>query len=157
MWAGLMLVGCGYSHPSLFPDDVRTVAVPIFDNRSFYQGIERDITEAVIKEIELRTPYKVVDRSRADTLIKATITRVDQVRLNRRHTGGLPQEQELRVRLDFAWQDLRTGRTLRERSGFEAVGRYIPAQPVAEPYQVGQHQASQRLAQQIVTVIGAQW
>lgn len=155
--AAVVLAGCGYVQKPLFPLDVRTVAVPVFDNRSFYQGVERDVTEAVIKEIELATPYKVVANDRADTQIDAIITRVDQNRLSRTVEGGFPQELELRIRLNFEWQDLRSGKILRQRHGFEAVGRYIPANPVGEPYQIAQHDAAQRLARQIVAVMGSEW
>src|SRR5665213_243892 len=51
------LAGCGYTTKSVFPPGIRTVAVPIFENRSFYRGAERDVTEALIKQIEMATPY----------------------------------------------------------------------------------------------------
>ena len=149
--------GCGYSHEPLYPQDVRTVAVPIFDNRSFYRHVEEDVAEALIKEIELRTPYKVVASGEADTQIHATITQVDQSRMSRSRDGGLPQELELIIRASFQWQDRRSGKTLRQRSGMVATGRYVPAYPPAEPYQVAQHDAAERLAQQIVAVMGADW
>jgi len=149
--------GCGYSHEPLYPQDVRTVAVPILDNRSFYRRVEGDVTEALVKEIELRTPYKVVPSGEADTQIHATITRVGQGRMSRSRDGGLPQEMELIIRASFQWQDLRSGKTLRQRSGMMATGRYVPTQPATEPYQVAQHAAAQRLAQKIVAVMGANW
>ena len=50
-----LLSACGYSHQALFPEGIRTVAVPIFENRTtHYRGLERDVTEALIKEIEAR-------------------------------------------------------------------------------------------------------
>lgn len=151
------LTACGYGHQQLYPDDVGTVHVPIFENRSFYQGVERELTEALINEIELRTPYKVVSRQQADTVLDGTITSVDQGRLSRGRKGGLPQELETRIRVNFEWRNVRTERTLRERRGFTAVGRYIPARPVGEPYQIAQHEAVQRLARDIVAVMAAPW
>lgn len=154
---GVALAGCGYTHQPLYAEDVNTVAVPIFENKSIYQDIERDVTEALINEIELRTPYKVVARDRAETLLEGTITQVDQGRLSRRHEGGLPQELEMRVRVSFTWKDLRSGQTLRERRGLVAAGRYIPAVEVGEQYQTAQHAAAQRLAFQIVATMGERW
>lgn len=152
-----MAAGCGYQHQAIYPDHVHTVAVPIFDNRTFYRDVERDVTEAVIKEIELRTPYKVVAADRADTELTGTITSVEQSRLSRGHDGGLVQEAELRIGSNFTWQDRRTGQTLRQRRGLVTVGRFIPARPASEPYQTAQIQAAQRLAHEIVSVMGAQW
>ena len=160
-WVGLIsmlfMSGCGYSHTVMFPPHVRTVAVPIFDNQSFYQGLEFDLTEALIKEIELQTPYKVTSASRADTILQGQIVAVRQTRLSRRNTGGVPQELEMRITANFEWKDLHTGHMLRRRDGFQAVGRYIPAQPVAESLQVGQHEAVQRLVRQIVSVMATDW
>lgn len=149
--------GCGYSHKELFPAEVRTVAVPIFANRSFYQGVEFDLTEAVVKEIELRTPYKVVPADRADTILEGTVVSVDQTLLTRQAVGGVPQEMEVRLVVNYEWKDLHSGRLLRQREGFESVGRYIPTRPVSEPYPLGQHEAVQRLATQIVSVMAGGW
>ena len=55
---------------------MRTVSVPIFDNQSFYQDVEFDLTEALVKEIELRTPYKVTGADRADTILQGEIVSV---------------------------------------------------------------------------------
>ncbi len=155
--AAIILAGCGYSQQGLYPQNVRTVSVPIFDNHSFYQGTEFDLTEALIKEIELRTPYKVTSASNADTILQCVITSVEQARLSRQRIGSVPQELELRIAVDFRWKDLRTGQTLRQREGFEAVGRYIPTGPVSETLAVGQHAAVQRLAGQIVSVMASDW
>ena len=57
--------GCGYSQQEIYPDHVQTVAIPLFENRTFYQGVEFDLTEALVKEIELRTPYKVISNENA--------------------------------------------------------------------------------------------
>jgi len=152
-----LVSGCGYSHSELFPTDVRTVTVPIFDNQSFYQEVEFDLTEAVIKEIELRTPYKVTSANRADTILRGEIVTIQQARLSRMSTGGVPQELEYRVTVNFEWKDLHTGELLRQRQGYQAVGRYIPARPISEPLAVGQHEAIQRMARQIVSVMAADW
>src|SRR3954447_23529781 len=73
--AGLGLSGCGYSiRPPVYAD-VRTVYVPIFRSISFRRDIQLMLTEAVIKEIEERTTYKVVGTpEQADTILEGTVT-----------------------------------------------------------------------------------
>ncbi len=149
--------GCGYTHQALFPQDVRTVSVPIFQNHSFYQGLEFEVTEALMKQIERRTPYKVTSAHNADTILQGVITSVRQARLSRQRVGGVPQELEVRITVNYEWKDLRTGRMLRQRQGFEAVGRYIPTQPISETLAVGQHEAVIRLARQIVSAMASDW
>jgi len=152
-----LLAGCGYKHEELFREDVRTVAVHVFENRSFYRGVEFDLAEALTKEVELRTPYKVTDAGGSDTLLEGRITSVRQKQLSRIFEGGVPQEMEVVISVDFVWKELRTGRALRERRGFEAVGRYIPTAPVNEPFEVGQHEAVEQMATEIVSVMRSDW
>lgn len=152
-----VLGACGYTHEQLFRTDVRTVAVPILENRSYYQGIELDLTEALIKEIELRTPYKVTSSSEADTILQGVIVSVQQTRLSREKSGGVPQELEMRITVDYEWKNLHTGQVLRSREGFAGVGRYAPTRPISEPLEIGQHATVQRLATAMVSTMVADW
>ena len=74
--------------------------------------------------------------------------------LNRRDPLlDIAQELEVQIVVNFQWKDQRTGQLLRQRKGFMAVGRYVPTRPVGESFQVGQHAAAQRLAEQIVATM----
>lgn len=151
------LTGCGYSHGGSFPKEVSSVAVPIFENRTPYRDVEFDLTEALVKEIELRTPYKVVRSGDADTILTGVVTHVEQRVLSRRALGGLPQEMEVSVVVNFDWRNQRTGETLRDRRGFETVGRHVPARPIGEPLEVARHELVQQLARDIVAVMRENW
>ncbi len=152
------LAGCGYSSQELFPEKYLTVATPIFENRTFYRGVEFALAEAVTKQVESRTPYKVVSPGVAQTILEGTITDIQQNQLSRRRPGGLPQEVELTITVDFVWKDLgHGGGVIRDRRGFQAVGRHVPTAGVGEPYEVAQRQAVQRLAEDIVSTMRADW
>ena len=133
------------------------MGVPIFDNGSFYRGVEFDLTEAMIKEIERRTPYKVIDPDDADTVLRGSIVSVRQHQLSRVRRGGVPQEIEVSIVVNFDWENLHTGQTLRERRGFEVVGRYVPPTPVGEPFELAQRHAVQETARRIVSIMAADW
>jgi hypothetical protein len=151
------LTGCGYSHGGTFPKEVSSIAVPIFENRTPYRDVEFDLTEALVKEIELKTPYKVVRSGDADTILVGVVTQVDQRVLSRRAVGGLPQEMEVSIVVSFEWKNQRTGNSLRDRKGFATVGRNVPGLPVGEPYEIARHEASQQLARDIVSVMREKW
>ena len=153
----MSLPGCGYTAGELYPEQYTTVAVPIPQNKTFYRGVEFDLGEAITKQMELRTPYKVVASASADTELVATVATVRQRQVNRTRTGGLPQEIEVRVSIDFAWRDLHTDQTIRDRKGFVAVGHYIPAAPVGETIEVGLQRATDRLAEDVVSTLRADW
>jgi hypothetical protein len=155
LMAMLCLTGCGYSHKTLYPADVNSVRVDIFNNRTFYRGMEFDLTEALIKEIELRTPYKAISTDGADTVLEGTIVNVSQHLLSRRRRGGLPQEMEIQLMVDFTWRNIRTGQILADRKGFVVVGRYLS--PLGESLPVGQQEVAQKMAVQIVSSLAEPW
>lgn len=149
--------GCGYAHQAIYPDNIATVSINILDNRTFYQGVEFDLTEALIKEVEMRTPYKVVREGAADSVITGVVSNIEQNRVSRNSNGGLVQELEVRLSADLVWTDSRNNEAIRDRRGITSVGRYIPSTPVGEPYQIAQHEAVQRLAERFVSAMRADW
>lgn len=151
-----VLSGC-YQHKPLYRTEHQTVAVPIFENQTFYRNVEFDLTEALIKEIETRTPYKVVDRSRADTLLTGTITMIEQRLINRRSDIGVVQQLEVQMYVNFDWKDLGTGKPIIDRKGFESVGTYFPTTPMRETPDLGLHQAASRMARDIVDAMRSDW
>ena len=46
-----LLAGCGYSLHGNLPDHVRTVAVPVFTNRTAEPAIESFLTQAVVEAL----------------------------------------------------------------------------------------------------------
>ncbi len=152
------LTSCaGYQYAQLYPEGYATVAVPVFENQTFERGVAYDLTEALVKEIEQRTPYKVADADRADTLLRGTVTRVQRRQLSRTPIGGLPQEVEVEIAIDFEWEDLRRGGTLVSRRGFTSVGRYVPAQPLGEDFSQGRQAAADRAARDVVEAMRSPW
>ena len=145
----------GYPWRSLYREDVRTVAVPIFTNRSFERNVEFNLSKAVVNYIESNTPYKVVPKERADSILEGEITRVDIETVSNSPFNALPQEQLLTLRVNFTWKDLRTGRVLAQRRGFEQSGTYYPT--LGEGRFVGAQQNVERLAVGIVQELQADW
>ena len=62
-----------FGAPSLYRPDVRTVHVPLVESDSFRRNLGEQLTEALVKEIELKTPYKVVGADRADSVLQARL------------------------------------------------------------------------------------
>jgi hypothetical protein len=162
-----MLAGCGYSTSgsapangwyqwkSLYREDVKTVAVPIFTNKSYRRGVEYELSKALVNQIELHTPYKVVPRERADTILEGEIVDIRVQNVSRDPRTALPQEQLYVIRVNFTWKDLRTGQMLTDRRNFEQTVSFYPT--LAEDQWVGSQQGAERLAQGIVEELQANW
>src|SRR5438132_12420749 len=58
-WHGNFTV-LGYTTKPQYTDHIHTIYVPIFKNLTLWWGLEFDLTRAVIRRIEAKTPYKVV-------------------------------------------------------------------------------------------------
>ena len=119
--------GCGYSSKSLYTTAYKTVAVPIFKNKTFRKEMEFRLTEAIDKNIEMRTPYKIVgDRKQADTVLVGEIVSAEEAVLSNRSGVNLPRETEVILTVSFTWSDARTGRVLLKRDEFVRQATEIP-------------------------------
>ncbi|MDB5328529.1 MAG: hypothetical protein JWM57_4098 [Phycisphaerales bacterium] len=144
-----------YQWSSLYRQDIRTISVPIFTNIDFARGDEFALTKAVISQIEQRTPYKVVDREKADTILEGQITKVKLQNLSAERGSNLPQEQLYSIRVNFTWKDLRTGRVLVERRGFDQSAAYYPT--LGEGRETAALNTTEQLGLAIVQELQADW
>jgi hypothetical protein len=143
----------GYEWSSLYRTDVKTVAVPIFTNRTFFRNVEFDLSKAVANQLEAKSPYKIAPRERADTVLEGEVIRVRQRTISNSPNNALPQEQLYIVRVNFIWKDLRTGKILVERKDFEQAVSYYPN--LGEGQFVAQQDNTERLALAIVQELQA--
>jgi len=159
----LGLAGCasdprqGYSSASTYPDNVRTVSVPVFENYTYDPGLEAEVTEAVIKELQRSTPLRVVASGKADSALKGIIKRSELRRLSVQKGTGFVQEMGVTITVDFDWQDARTGAMLVSRREFAAADTFVPARPSGERIDTGRSGAVSRLAHDLVSELRSNW
>ncbi|MEZ6241605.1 MAG: LptE family protein [Phycisphaerales bacterium] len=147
----------GYAMGWTYDENVRSVAVPMFDNSTFDTGLEFDLTEAIIAEIQSQTPWVVTANERADTTLTGAITGAQARNLSSTPGTGLVQENAYELRVSFRWRDNRSGDVLVARDGFSAVGTYVPARGTGERREIGQRQAIRELAREIVAELRSNW
>jgi len=163
-WAGC-LAGCaGYrvGNQTLYRPDVQTVNVPVFQSDGFRRGWGELLTEAVVKHIELKTPYKVVGPAEADSVLIGRIVDITKTPLvENRHDE--PRDVELGVRVDVEWRD-RRGDLICQTNGLPLppalvhVGQasdFIPEG--GQSLATAQIEALDRLAEQIVSQMEVEW
>lgn len=147
--------GKGYTWGTTFRPGVQTVAVPIFQTKSFSRGDEVSLTQALIAQVESRTPYKVVPVDRADTVLEGTVVNVSLGTVSVDEQTALPQEQTYTIAVDFTWKDLRSGQILVERRNFEQTSTYYPT--LGDGRFVGKQTAAEALAGSIVDELVSDW
>jgi len=159
------LAGCaGYQigNQSLYPAHIRTVYVPMFDSMSFRRNLGEQLTEAVQKEIELKTPYKVVHDASADSILSGQIVGETKRLLVGSRTGD-PREIQVNLRVEVSWID-RFGGVIRQAEPIPLppeitdVGANANVVPeVGQSVAAAHQQAISRLAEQIVALMEAPW
>ena len=157
--------GCGndpakaWSSASLYRDGIRTIAIPIWTRGKnvYRRDLEMQLSEALVKQIELDTRYKKTTKARADTLLDGTIKNVSQYVLSVNPDTGAARELEVAYTVDFTWTDLRSGEVLVRRENFRVAGNYVPADPLGERFFQGNEDAVNRLAERIVEQLEADW
>jgi hypothetical protein len=163
--AAIFICGCASYHvgnQSLYPTEIHTVYVPIFQSASFRRNLGERLTEAVMKEIENKTPYKVVDDPNADSVLAGRI--VDEgknVIINSR--VGDPRELQVHIHVNVSWTD-RMGRRLRESPevplpaelvDIQETGNVVPT--AGQSITTAQETAIHRIAEQIVGMMEKPW
>lgn len=164
---GLVLAtaGCARYHigtRSLYRPDVHTVYVPMFESDSLRRNMGERLTEAVVKEIELKTPYKVVHRPDADTVLSGRIV-VETKGIVAEQVDDIPRNIQTSLAVQVNWYD-RQGEYLIQDSRFPfAPLDFVAVQSTYLTPEGGQsvataHQeAIQRLAVQIVSRMESRW
>ncbi len=96
-----------------FRSDIRTVHVGIFDSDSFRRFTGQRLTEAVIREIELRTPLTITEPALADSYVQGRIIRDTKQVLGENRLDD-PRTLSYGWQLEVTWVD-RAGVPLMQR------------------------------------------
>lgn len=145
----------GYTHGNVFREGIRTIAVPAFGTKSYSRGDEVALSQALVTQIESRTPYKVVPVGKADTVLEGIVIGTGVGTVSADNFTALPQEQMYTISVDFTWKDLRTGQILVERRNFEQSGAYYPT--MGEGRFTGRQSVAELLAASIVDELQGDW
>lgn len=108
-FALLLFPGCAayqIGNRTLYRPDIRTVHVPIVQSNSYRRHLGERLTEAIVKEIELHTPYKVVDADVADSVLTARLVS-ESKRVLAENMFDEPRDIETDFFVQVQWVDRR--------------------------------------------------
>jgi len=156
------LSGCGrggfsgYTNGWLYPSQVDTVYVEMFDSRSFRRGHEYVLTDAICKRIEAETPYKIVsDRDFADSVLSGQISSIGSGVLAMDRETGRPLEQEVQLRVTVNWKNLETGEFLIDNETVTASATF--SSQLGQDFDYSAAVAANRAAQRVVELMEEAW
>jgi hypothetical protein len=161
VWAAALVLatqgGCGYSVRAPFDKTVRTVHVPVFRSISFRRDVNLQATELVIKEIERRTPFKVVGTpDEADTILDGTINFADK-NIVVESPFNLPRQLTAMINVSVNWTHNPPTKEELDR-GPTVIGETINFVPeIGETSMTAFYKTNQLLAKQIVDMMEQAW
>lgn len=162
-----MSICCGCAgfkvgNAELYPEEIKTVYVPIFQSNSFRRNMGERLTEAVVKEITNKTPYKVVTDPNADSVLTGKVVQEGKSVLVSALSGDA-REIQAAMTVKVSWVD-RRGRRLRtdkdvpmpsELVDVTGTGDVVPE--VGQSLATAQQDAICKLARQIVDLMEVEW
>ena len=159
MVTGLTLLpgGCGqgYQNNWLYPQDMKTVYVEMFDVGGFRRGYEYELTDAICKTIESQTPYKIVsNRNTADSVLSGNMGIGTGVLAGDPYTGRALQNESL-VSVTVTWKNLKTGELLIEEEDVYASNTYSIQMGQTADYSI--NRSVNEAAKKVVELMQTPW
>ncbi|MBB3206602.1 hypothetical protein FHS27_002414 [Rhodopirellula rubra] len=163
--AFVLATGCApyrFGNAALFPPGIQTVHVPIIRDATFRHDLGLQLTEALIREIELRTPYKVTADPFADTTLKCEVIG-ETKRVLTETDSDYPRALDAAIQVRASWTD-RAGRLLLNNSIvptddltilFSQDERFVPE--AGQSVDMAMQKAIEDLAGRIVSQMETRW
>jgi outer membrane lipopolysaccharide assembly protein LptE/RlpB len=121
--------GCGYhtmGSAAHIPEDVHSIAVPFFQNRTQFSHTEVALTEATVHELNTRTKFRVLpreDAGDADAVLKGTVLSESIVPYTYNVTTGQSSSYMITLTASVSLTD-RDGRVLYRHDGYTFHQQY---------------------------------
>lgn len=163
--AALAVGGCAnyqLGSATMFRPGIRTVHVPIVRNETFRHDLGVRLSEALVREIELRTPYKVTGDPNADSTLTCRVVNESKRVLTETATDD-PRAIDAAVSVRATWTS-RGGEFLMQNSvaaqgdlaiTFGQDARFVPE--AGQSIDSATQQAIEDLAQRIVSQMETRW
>lgn len=146
----------GYSSESLFPKEISSICLEMFDNRTFRRGVEYELSDALSKRIESDTPYKIVSNADlADSIMRGQLVSISESVLTTEREIGRALEKEVQLKAVVTWKNLKTGAMLLDNRTVTAAASYSEFQ--MQDFGYASALAANKLAQRIVELMGNNW
>jgi outer membrane lipopolysaccharide assembly protein LptE/RlpB len=152
--AAILLAGCGYSTRGSLPDHIKTVAVPIFKNRTLEPGVESAITSGVVNAFSSGGRVKVVPIDEADAVLQGEVVGYSLDGLSFDANANV-RAYRLRLVLNVEFRDVRRSAMLWRQEGLSETSDFQVAGQVSDTIARGQgalQQAAAEIGRKVVNL-----
>lgn len=148
------LAGCGYSFHGTLPDHIKTIAVPIFINRTQQPAVESVITRAIVDAFATNGRLRVVKPEDADSILDGEVISYNVAAIAVDPSLGV-QQYRLAVSLSLRMRDVRENKVLFQQANFSEQADFRVAGSVAQTLSVeagALQQAATEIARSVVSL-----
>jgi len=131
--------GCGYhtaGHTTQLPEDLKTIAVPAFANQTRTYRIEQLLTSSVVRELNTRTRYRILNDSNdnADATLRGTVVSASSTPLTYNSATGQAASVLVVVSMNVSLTD-RNGKVLYQNPSYLFREQYEVSQDLTSFFQ----------------------
>jgi hypothetical protein len=158
----LLLAGLGACVPRYgfagggLPSNIRTMAIQPFDNETPTPELQRELFDAMRKELQSRLGVRDAPQERADALVRGVVRAYDvDIPVGFNANAAAPivtTRRKLQITLDVQIIDQTNGKTLWEKKALRVEGEYAERDEPA-----GRREAIKRVVNDIVEGAQSQW
>jgi hypothetical protein len=138
-----------------FPPHVRTVAVLPFENETPVPELQRELHEAMRRELRSRLNLREAAESKADAVVRGAIVKYEidvPIGYSADPQQATSARRQLQIVVDVSIVDQTTGKPLLERKGLTAKGEYAERDEAG-----GRRQAIERVISDVIEGAQSQW
>ena len=153
-----LVAGCipryGFAGGGL-PSHIRTLAIMPFDNETPNPDLQKEIFDAMRRELQPRLGVRDAPQERADAVVRGVVRTYDAdvpVGYSANTAQAVTSRRKLQLTLDVSIIDQTNGKTLWERKGLRAEGEYAERDEAG-----GRREAIKRVVNDIVEGAQSQW
>jgi outer membrane lipopolysaccharide assembly protein LptE/RlpB len=147
----VLLAGCGYSMSGNLPPEIKTVAVPVFRNRTFLPGIENTLTSAVARAFANSGRLRLTSMEEADSVFEAEVLSYLLQETAFTVSENVTDYRVL-VTLNVVFRDRRANRVLWQAEALTDKADFRAPRQVAPTFAINE-EALQRVADQLAAKI----
>jgi hypothetical protein len=151
--------GCRFSPYNFagggLPPHIRTIAVLPFENETPVPELQRELFEAMRRELQSRLNLRDAAEAKANAVVRGTIVRYDidvPIGFSADPTQATSARRQLQLVVDVQIVDQSNGRTLWEKKGLTAKGEYAERNESS-----GRRQAIEEVIADMIQGVQSQW
>ena len=155
----LAAAGCStYKFGSAVPEELRTIAVPVFENASGYPEIDAVVTQYVLREFQREGTFKIRPLDNASLKLLGKLVKTETQSLNYdRNYGSRTSEYRYTLVAEITLVERGTGKLLIDAMPVKANTTFLTHGDMLTGMQDAYPRIAKELARAITDAVLAQW